>query len=214
MVYDNLEHAGKTKDTGDENINTSYEAISLVAKKLPVDVFNNMSLRNLFEDKFRDFGECSFLYLSSFKKCVVSYTTCENALIAQAELDGKTVLDDLVLSVDFKERYKKLGGDYLLVPKTQKLFLLSPPASPPVGWKQKEEPIPVVNYDLLSAVASMQKPGMPVELISKTDNAPSIVVVGCEKPEPREGQKQMKSMKNLPRKEVQTRRPPITGNIS
>lgn len=212
MVYDNLGHVEKTNDAGDENI--SYEATSLVAKKLPVDIFNNISLRNIFEDKFKYFGECSFVYLSSFKKCIVSYTTCENAVIAQAELDGKTVLDDFELSVDFKERSKKLGGDYLLVPKTQRLFLLSPPASPPVGWTQKEEPIPVVNSDLLSAVASMQKPGMPVELISKTESTPSIVVVGCEKPEPREGQKQMKTMKNLPRKEVQTRRPPITGNIS
>ena len=212
MVYDNLGHVEKTNDAGDENI--SYEATSLVAKKLPVDIFNNISLRNIFEDKFKYFGECSFVYLYSFKKFIVSYTTCENAVIAQAELHGKTVLDDFELSVDFKERSKKLGGDYLLVPKTQRLFLLSPPASPPVGWTQKEEPIPVVNYDLLSAVASMQKPGMPVELISKTESTPSIVVVGCEKPEPREGQKQMKTMKNLPRKEVQTRRPPITGNIS
>ena len=194
MVYDNLGHVEKTNDAGDENI--SYEATSLVAKKLPVDIFNNISLRNIFEDKFKYFGECSFVYLSSFKKCIVSYTTCENAVIAQAELHGKTVLDDFELSVDFKERSKKLGGDYLLVPKTQRLFLLSPPASPPVGWTQKEEPIPVVNYDLLSAVASMQKPGMPVELISKTESTPSIVVVGCEKPEPREGQKQMKTMKN------------------
>lgn len=44
---------------------------------------------------------------------------------------------------------------YLHVPPLEKQFLISPPASPPVGWEQPKEDKPVVDYDLLSAMASL-----------------------------------------------------------
>ena len=44
---------------------------------------------------------------------------------------------------------------HLHVPPLEKQFLISPPASPPVGWEQPKEDKPVVDYDLLSAMASL-----------------------------------------------------------
>ncbi len=40
-------------------------------------------------------------------------------------------------------------------PQSDKLFLISPPSSPPVGWEQEFEEPPNVNLDLLAAISQM-----------------------------------------------------------
>merc|ERR1712241_543222 len=71
-------------------------------------------------------------------------------------------------------------------PPLEKQFLISPPASPPGGWEQPKEDKPVVDYDLLSAMASLSPgenhelhPAKQVTLLGKSISTPSIVVQVC-----------------------------------
>ncbi len=53
----------------------------------------------------------------------------------------------------------KIGAATLSVPEKTKQFLISPPASPPVGWEQAPEAQPCVDFTLVTALASLQLPG-------------------------------------------------------
>jgi len=87
--------------------------------------------------------------------------------------------------------------------------LISPPASPPVGWEQTTESHPVINYDLLAAVASLDT-SQPYQLHISAEDTPSIVVHLCDEggEEVEDGSSdKFRPLKALPREVTQTRRP-------
>ena len=95
-------------------------------------------------------------------------------------------------------------------PPPVKQFLISPPVSPPVNWKPITEASPVINHDLLAAVAQLE-PDEPYEAHPPTGNHPSITVHWCEDDDDAEETKQ-RPMRHLPRHVVQTRKPDTKPN--
>lgn len=110
----------------------------------------------------------------------------------------------------FQTQASTTGGEssQLKPPPLTKQFLISPPSSPPVGWEQTHESHPVINYDLLQAVASLNK-SEPYELHPPDTDAPSIVIHLCDDGDDvdNQGGEEFHPLKSLPRDVVQTRRP-------
>jgi len=109
----------------------------------------------------------------------------------------------------------------LFPPQPERVWLISPPASPPMHWQQIREskPKPGIEVEILSKIAEL-KPGDTHELIPPTINTPQICVHVCEETETNNSNSTHLSAPRLadtrgrkPKtKIIQTRRPPMRWN--
>eukprot|EP00794_Sanderia_malayensis_P000524 gene524-1175_t len=178
----------------------------LIVTCVPDSVFANSNEdRNSFESMFAQFGTAGFVYLKSFRRVLINYQSPMSAALAKLSLHF-TDFKENELKVYFKKTLPESASS-LQLPKPEKQFLISPPASPPVGWEPLSEAIPVVNYDLLTAVAGLSE--QPHELHPETPDTPGIVVHTCEDPVHEDSDNEFHPLKVLPRDFVQTSRPPM-----
>ncbi|XP_022294304.2 calcipressin-2-like isoform X1 [Crassostrea virginica] len=183
---DNLSSSPQNESGVDEHENVYFQDLpdALIVTNLEECIFDDVNCKAEFESLFRKYDDsASFLYLKSFRRARVNFSTPEMAATArihlnEVELYGKRVKCYFAQPKDEEGENK---DPHLHPPPLQKQFLISPPASPPVGWEQTHEAEPIINYDLISAVANLA-PGMSHEIHPPSDKHPAIVVHICEDP--------------------------------
>ncbi|KAH0546268.1 protein sarah [Cotesia glomerata] len=165
----------------DELVHDEDLPTSVIVTNVDPRVFKSNELKAEIEELFKQFGEnASFQYFKSFRRMRVNYNLPSAAAHARIQLHqakfGDTNINcyfaQPVTPIDIEDRH-------LHPPALTKQFLISPPASPPVGWAPRPEDEPLVNHDLLAAIANLS-PGGTHEIHPGGSGQPGIVVHVCE----------------------------------
>eukprot|EP00047_Mylnosiga_fluctuans_P008443 m.258755 g.258755 ORF g.258755 m.258755 type:complete len:210 (+) comp21787_c0_seq1:223-852(+) len=147
----------------------------LILSHLPVEVFHLEERQ--FLDHMRTFGEViSYEMDEPGLRARVVYALREEAVYALGNVHGRQMHSSLVI-VQYAPDLHVPGPDtvHLRVPAMPRQFLVSPPASPPVGWEPGTEDPPVVDYALISALAALE-PGTALTLVASEEDRPSITL--------------------------------------
>lgn len=149
---------------------------SVIVTNIHSEVFTNDQMKAEMEDLFRTFSEsATFQWLRSFRRLRVNYDNAVAAANARIKLHQYEFNKKTVISCYFAQPVTPVSHKNLQPPAPVKQFLISPPASPPAGWEPREENEPLVNHDLLAALASLT-PGESHELHPQTEDQPGIIV--------------------------------------
>lgn len=115
-----------------------------------------------------------FAPLKSFRRIVVAFPTTEGAVAIRQALDGDTLMGCRI-RVYFGEPTPVNPADqHLQAPKSDRLFFISPPPSPPAGWEMRNEEPPnkeVHAEDLATALARLTARRTPAETLEDETNA-------------------------------------------
>ncbi|ODM95015.1 Calcipressin-2, partial [Orchesella cincta] len=191
-------------------INDEEFPTNLIVTGFQPEFFEDTPLRERLEGLFQLYGEdAAFHYFKSFKRVRVTYSSAASAIQARIKMHMSSIGDNVLKCYFGQAMVKRKDSDGLLHPPTpDKQFLISPPASPPVGWEPIPESHPTINYDLVSAITKL-RPGEAHELHKpEKESHPSIVVHVAGDEEVEEDPEEAGGMR--PKMRIpQTRRPEV-----
>ncbi|KAF2154119.1 Calcipressin-domain-containing protein [Myriangium duriaei CBS 260.36] len=104
----------------------------------------------------------SFAPLKSFRRIIAVFSSVADATHVRQLLDGETVLSNRVRVYFGEPTALQEKDQHLAAPQSQKLFFISPPPSPPVGWEMRNEEPPnkeVHADDLATALNKLNARG-------------------------------------------------------
>ncbi|KAG8185525.1 hypothetical protein JTE90_012862 [Oedothorax gibbosus] len=168
-------------DISGELADTSDLPTSVIITNVDRDIFVDESQKVQFEKIFQAFDDgAAFQYFKSFRRVRVNFTNPDAAANARIQCHQRKIGDCLVnCYFAITKDGEKSSDGHLQPPSPVRQFLISPPASPPVGWEPVSESQPCINYDLLAAIAKLT-PGEAHELHPPSKTQPGIVVHVCE----------------------------------
>ncbi|XP_069357778.1 protein sarah [Maniola hyperantus] len=174
-IHPNIADLDHDSDSQDELNNLDDLPKSVIVTNIHSDVFGDEKLKKELEDLFRTFSDnITFQWLRSFRRLRVNYHSPLAAANARVQLHQYHFYNRPI-NCYFAQPVTPISLKNLRPPPPVKQFLISPPASPPIGWEPREEGEPLVNHDLLAAIASLA-PGASHELHAPTPTQPAIVV--------------------------------------
>jgi len=101
----------------------------------------------------------TFSPLKSMRRIIATFRSTEDAISVRSVLDGENVLGYRVrVYFGANTRIDDPEENFLQAPKSSRLFFISPPPSPPVGWEMRNEGPPnkdVHAEDLATALANL-----------------------------------------------------------
>jgi len=161
--------------------------VALIVTGVPFCVFDNETDKEDFESLFKRFQDSvGFEYFRSFKRVRVTLASPQTATLARLNCE-QLPFKNVVLKCFFAQMHdptdQELDATHLHPPPLEKQFLISPPASPPVGWEQSHEAEPLINHDLVARLAALSSSGSEgpstQELHPGSDEHPAILVHTC-----------------------------------
>lgn len=179
-VHPNLDPVVGRGDSTSEHADNDLEDLptSLIVTNIHDNVFTNMDSKQEMERMFRQYAEddeeVTFQWLRSFHRLRVNFHSANSAAAARVQLHQFKIMES-VINCYFAQPVTPVKIRNLQPPPPDKQFLISPPASPPLDWEPRPEHEPLVNHDLLAALATLA-PGGSHELHPPGPGQPGIVV--------------------------------------
>lgn len=188
-VVDLLEHSSgpHCRTDGDVSQMNQRDRTKLLVVTYPKQpsISWSESYKAQFESIFQNYDpEVIFHYMPKTCRVRLAFTKGELAELALSKL-GEFSLDDITFRcfpldpIRSKPLSLLSNSNHLQIPKAKRMFLISPPPSPPEGWAPRAESPPVIDVQLISALSNLL-PGQVHEIHAATDTQPGIYVEVCE----------------------------------